>query len=145
MNMGRSAREVVEAFISAFPITDEAIASMLVTEDFTVRQPRSLPYGGDFVGPKAYVELIRQVQETWSDLTIHSSVMVHEPGSDLVIIVMSVSGRGRHGSFTMPVADMCRVRDGKLCEMVPMYHDTKWLHDVHFGTSDEAETAFSAN
>jgi ketosteroid isomerase-like protein len=135
----KSAIEIVKAFVAAFPITEEAVATSMLSDDFVVRQADSLPYGGPWIGPAAYIDLIREILATWSDLVVHSSVMLHEPGSEYVVVLMKVSGRGRHGEFTMPVADICRVRDGKICELTPMYHDTKWLHEIHFGRQPERE------
>jgi uncharacterized protein len=140
MGKAKSALELVEDFVAAFPMTEEAVARSMLSEDFIVRQPASLPYGGDWLGPAAYIELIRKVRETWCDLVVHSSVMVHEPGSEYVVILMQVSGRGRHGEFAMPVADVCRVQNGKICQLTPMYHDTKWLHEIHFGRERKNES-----
>jgi ketosteroid isomerase-like protein len=139
MGKHKSAVEIVKAFVAAFPMTEEAVARSMLSDDIIVRQPDSLPYGGPWIGPLAYIDLIREILATWSDLVVHSSVMLHEPGSEYVVVLMKVSGRGRHGEFTMPVADICRVRNGKICELTPMYHDTKWLHEIHFGRHPKGE------
>jgi uncharacterized protein len=93
-------------------------------DDVELHEADSLPYGGVYKGIEAFKKGIGIMFDAWSDLEFH--IEQFTAGGDLVIIYMQLRATGKTTgkTFSFPVAEVWRFRDGKVVEMRPIYWDT---------------------
>lgn len=134
--MSRSNIEIVQAIFAAAAAEDWDTIKSLVHDDIQVFEADSLPYAGVFRGPEEFIALIQQVAHTWDDT--HHEIHHVVASGDHVINLATMAGRAKTTgrTFSVPMAEVWRFRDGKVSEVHPFYFDTKALHDAHFGSAD---------
>jgi ketosteroid isomerase-like protein len=98
-----------------------AEALNMLDGDFVIRQPPTLPYGGDYHGPDGFVEMFTRLTrmvlpEPLGPRTVRDAgdrVLLH----DTVRFTWRASGQ----SVVTDVAEVHKVRDGKMIE-IDIYH-----------------------
>ena len=133
--MTRSNREIVQAVFAASAEEDWDTVKSFLHDDIHVFEPDSLPYAGVIVGPENFIDLNQRGFNTWAD-TDHTIEHIVADG-DHVVILGNMSGRGKATgqAFSVPLAAVWRLKDGKVVEVRPFYFDTKVMHDAHFGSA----------
>ena len=99
----------------------------LLSDDFSVLEPESLPYGGVWEGKDALQRLYPAVMAHFDD---PSSVIKEVIGGDewsAVIVDFTVTAKKTGKRFTQTVSEVGRVVDGKLVELQIHYFDTAAL------------------
>lgn len=95
------------------------------TDETEFHEPSSLPYGGVYRGVAASKRgLSKLVFGAWDDFTFQ--ILQFGAGGDLVFAHVMISGIGRKTgkSFSMPIIEMWRLKEGKVIEFRPFYFDT---------------------
>lgn len=127
-------KSVVQQIFAAFAEGDMDTVKSFLHEDVCVYEPESLPYGGVTKGRDAMLELFGEVFGLWQDLDLDIKQFVEE--GETVVLLADFCGTGKAGiSFKMPLAEVWKVRDGKVYEVRPHYFDAKLMHDAHYGPS----------
>lgn len=102
------------------------------TEESEIHEAMSLPYGGTWRGPDAMTFMVTQMRKTWgrpggdgtSTPTLHREIE-YTVGGDLVCAHMMFNGVGQRTgrSFSFPIVEAWRFRDGKISEIRVLYFD----------------------
>ena len=131
--MARSNREIVQAVFDASAKEDWNTVKSLLDDDIQVFEADSLPYAGVFKGPDNFIKLNQTVFNTWADANHRIDHIVAD--GEHVVILGNMEGRGKETgqAFSVPLAAVWRLRDGKVVEVRPFYFDTKAMHDAHVG------------
>ncbi len=106
--------------------------SKFISDDCVTHEAPSLPYGGDWVGPQGFFDLMNVLQETWSDFQFSFETVLTNH-RDIVSYRGRISGGTPHGRFDMPVVEYWRFRDGKAVDILPVYFDSGSLVALHEG------------
>jgi len=93
----------------------------LTTDDFSIFEAASLPFGGEYSGANAMPDLLSTVGGL---LTIKDLRFVNflQGGEDVVAILELVVA-GPAGDETLAIMERFRFRDDKVCELRPFYFD----------------------
>lgn len=95
-----------------------------VTDETEFHEPPSLPYGGTYRGVADIIRGAKWMVGAWDDFKFQ--ILEYTAGGDLVIVHLLISGMGRKTgkSFSMPIMEMWRFKEGKVIELRPFYFDT---------------------
>ncbi len=99
---------------------DHAAARELLTDDFSITIPSYMPFGGTWRGKDAFLELIPLVRDAIAVEKL--DFIATTVGGDYAIELVEFTLEGHDGP-PLPVAEMIRFRDGKICEIRPHYYD----------------------
>jgi len=133
--MSRSNKDIVREFMATARKGDTEALRALFHPEFHVIEAESLPYGGVRKGVAGLLGLVREVFATWKDCRVEVQQLVAEGDCVLVLAEMSGTGQSSPVPFRVPLAELYRLKDGRIIEIRPFYFDTKLLHDAHFGRS----------
>lgn len=106
--------------------------SKFIAEDCVLHEADSLPYGGEWIGPQGFYDLMNIIKSTWEGFTFTFETVLTN-NVDLISYRGRISGRTPHGRFDMPVVEYWRFRDGKAIDILPVYFDTASLIALHKG------------
>jgi ketosteroid isomerase-like protein len=129
--MSRTPKEVVaEYYRTALGGEIEAMKAVL-DPGIRVIEAESLPYGGTWEGTERFLQLLQKVFETWKDCRVEVKQLVAD--GDCVVALTEMSGKGARSGrpFSMSLAEVYRVRDGRIVEIKPFYFDSDELRRVH--------------
>lgn len=100
------------------------------TEESTIWEAESLPYGGTYRGLTEIESLAVKMGGLWTDLDLK----IHEIlGSDDRLMAYGTwNGTGEKTGVrvSFPFAEMWVFKDGKVVEVVPIYSDTALINSV---------------
>lgn len=131
--MALTNREIVQAVFDASAKKDWDTVKSFLHSDIHVFEPDSLPYAGVIIGPDNFIELNQRVFNTWAD-SKHTIDAIVADGDHVVILGnMAGSGKATGQAFSVPLAAVWRLKEGKVVEVRPFYFDTKVMHDAHYG------------
>lgn len=112
-------RETVLALYRATGRGDWAKAEILMTPDILIKEAASLPFAGVYRGVQAMRELFAAVRSTGiTGIEMHQATA----GGDWVVVLLDLLLEGTPPE-RVPLAEAFRLRDGKVCEIVPYYFD----------------------
>jgi ketosteroid isomerase-like protein len=99
----------------------------LMSEDFVILEPESLPYGGEHHGSHGYIALMKQIGglfELQFDLD-----WIAPAGENAVVLRMVVTFTSRQTgrSAAIPVVELLTVREGRLTRSEIFHFDTAAL------------------
>ena len=100
-----------------------------------IHEPRSLPYGGDWIGLTGVARLMRQMGELFSGMEIQDLTCSGSPESLHVYCTLRMSIRATSVTLVQPFAEVLRFEDGRLIEGTPFYFDTSALVEAFGGTA----------
>jgi ketosteroid isomerase-like protein len=115
-----SQREIVQALYRLCAQGDWASAEALLTEDFFVIEADSLPFAGVYRGRGG----LRQIYEiVFGSLDI-AAAEIHEitTGEEYAVTLLDMVLAG-DPPVRVPITEVFRFRDGKVCEIRPHYFD----------------------
>ena len=95
-----------------------------VTDETLFHEAPSLPYGGIYRGRADIQRGSQLVVACWENFQF--KVLNYMAGGDVVVAHVLISGVGRKTgkSFSMPIMELWRIKDGKVVELRPFYWDT---------------------
>src|SRR3954447_10113366 len=116
--------ETIEALYAATGTGNWSTAESMLTEDFFVTEAGTTPFGGVYRGRKALHDLFMQVMQAAgvTGLDIQQSTA----GGDTVVVLLELVLAGPP-EVRVSLAELFRLRDGKVCEIKPYYFDTRPL------------------
>lgn len=95
-----------------------------VAEDVVLRLPESLPWGGERRGWEGYQESLASMAGFLAEFDVSDTTFT--PLDDAIVIRMNISGRiaASGKAFSMPLLEVWRLRDCKVCEITAFFFDT---------------------
>lgn len=114
-------RNVVLALYRATGRGDWATAATLMTDDLLISEAETLPFAGTYRGVQGLRDLFATVQSALGVERIDMRQVT--AGGDWVVVLLDLLLAGTP-PVRVPLAEAFRLRDGKVCEIVPYYFDT---------------------
>jgi|GEM_PF-874801 len=101
----------------------QAVAAFIDPE-FVLYQADSLPFGGVWRGPDGFKAWMKVMADNFTSFGGRDPRII--VGGDTVIIVLTLVGEARKTGqhFEMPLAQVIKIRNGRLLEVRPFYWDT---------------------
>ncbi|MBP1848238.1 ketosteroid isomerase-like protein [Rhizobium petrolearium] len=99
-------------------------------DDVVVREPASLPYGGDWRGLDGIARLFDRMNDVWSNMDLKELHVTGAPDRIHLSCTLTMVARSTGKSITQPFCEFLHFRDGRLAEGIPFYYDTKELLDI---------------
>ncbi|PLW82028.1 hypothetical protein CWI75_13175 [Kineobactrum sediminis] len=121
-------KAVVKQFLEAAQAGDTATTKQLLHPDVRVIEADSLPFGGIVTGFDGFSRLVRQVFTTFAETAV--TVQEYLADGDSVVVLATMTGKSKASgeSFRMPIAEIWRLREGRIVEIQPFYHDTQKIN-----------------
>lgn len=123
----KSAQEILETVLSiagqGFPDDRAAELSALLAPDCVFRQAPSLPYGGDWIGPKGFRQMLAAMAGVVQDFGFRIDVTFYDE-PNYAFLKGAVKGRTADGTFDTPIMELWTVRDGQVSEVLVALQDT---------------------
>lgn len=131
--MGRDNKQIVQRFLEASMAGDRETMDRLMSPHASVMEAESLPYAGTYRGVPGFLDLVRRVYSTFSDVDVTITDIIGE--KDQVIVMAKMSGKSRKSRtpFEMPVVEVWRLRDDRIIEIRPFYFDTAKMNELAAG------------
>lgn len=125
-NNRATTKKIYEAMFAG----DMETVKSFVAPDILIHEAESLPYGGTYRGPGGVDRLAALVYATWDDMD--SRLVEVTAGGEYAVALMHFSAKGRKTgkSFSFPITEVWRFRDGKAIEWRPIYFDTRKCCEV---------------
>ncbi len=118
--------EVVEQFYQRLAQSDLEGALALLDDAFCLSQADSLPYGGQYTGASEITGFFGKFFAYWQEFS--SSEVTYLEAGDTVVALSTARCVTRTGHrVDMPMVQVYRVKEGKLCAAQPFYFDTALL------------------
>jgi hypothetical protein len=98
----------------------------LLDENVAFRPSPSVPgHGGDWIGHDGFLKMCEAYSETW-DPPQGLEFEFLDGGGDTVVTLAAFTRRSRRTGRSVPIrmVEIVTVRDGKITELVPYFHDT---------------------
>lgn len=113
---------VIEALFAATRAGDWPLAESMLTEDFFITEADTLPFAGVYRGRKALHDLFMRVIPA-AGVTAMDIQQLTAGGDHVVALVeLTLGGPPAAG---VSIAELFRLRDGKVCEIKPYYFDPR--------------------
>ena len=114
--------KTIDALYAATGKGDWTTAESMLTEDFFVTEADTTPFGGVYRGRKALHDLFIHVMSAAgvTGLDIRQSTA----GGDTVVVLLELE-LGGPPVARVALAEVFRLRDGKVCEIKPYYFDPR--------------------
>lgn len=128
--------QTFQALQQAVAAHDIDAVGKFLTADFVLHEPPALPFGGDFYGPKGYLELVGQLQSHF-ELDVVSSTFT-EARSNLLLceLVILFKSKRTGESAEMNVVDLYHFdAQGKICRADGFYMDPDTIAALALGTT----------
>ena len=119
-------RQVLERFYAAeraYMAGGDGFDAMRATlaPDVVLHQSPDLPFGGEYVGPDRYADWAAAMRAIFDRVDVRDAEFFER--DDAVVVVCRLVTRSRATGETMdlPMAQVVRVRDGRITEFRPFY------------------------
>jgi ketosteroid isomerase-like protein len=99
----------------------------VLTDDFEIVEPPSLPYGGSHHGVDGYVVLLRRIGELFELGFEPDGVRAVDDRTVLLRMDVTFRARGTGRAVRMPVVEVLTVRAGRVARSEVFLHDTAAL------------------
>ena len=114
----------VEMAYMASTEKDASILAQAFHPDVVVREPRSLPYAGDWQGYDGLQALFRLMSDAWSDMQVLGMTAARENDKVFMTCTLRLTVRATGRIIEQPFAEALTFRDGLVADATPFYHDT---------------------
>ena len=122
--MGRDNKQIVQDFLSASLAGDRDTMERLMSPEARVVEAETLPYGGTYRGVPGFLDLVRRVYSTFSDVDVRITDYIAENDHVIVMAVLSGNTIKSAAPFDMPVIEVWRLENDRIVEISPFYFDT---------------------
>jgi ketosteroid isomerase-like protein len=121
--------KIVDTMLEKGLAGDFEALKQFVDPDFLCVEPDGLPYRGSYRGFDGYLGLFKALLATFDDLGFDRLGIVADDKS--VWTRVELHGRAKNGeSFSMQVAEIWEIRNGRVFKITPYYFDTKTLAEI---------------
>jgi len=119
--------DVVRAIYEAGKVGD--LNAMLQHLDPQVKchEASSLPYGGEYEGHEGFSRLMSAVFSVFEAFAVEVKELIDGGETVVAILEFRVTHKGSGRVVEMPIAEVWRLRDGKVVDLRPFYWDTAQL------------------
>jgi ketosteroid isomerase-like protein len=120
---------LVSRLLAAVGAGDDGAVRELLTDDYVLVEPASLPWGGDHVGPDGYLAAMRAITDRFT-LAFNVKRLVRLPDGDQVVLLVEVTfTRRAHPvhSVVLPITEWFTIRDGRIARSEVHLSDTALL------------------
>jgi ketosteroid isomerase-like protein len=100
-----------------------------IADDFVCHEAASLPYAGDYRGKEGFLKLFALLGTTWKEFGFKIHDVIGE--GDTCAVIETIWGKIAGKPWEMPVVELWRIRDGKVIEATPYYHDAGLMGKLH--------------
>ena len=122
--MSMTAAEVLGTIYERMGAQDWDGAMALMTDDFKIVEPDSLPYGGLWEGKDALQRLYPAVVSNFDEFSPVIKEVIGGVEWAAVIVDLTLISKKTGRRFTQTVSEVGRVENGKLAELQIHYFDT---------------------
>lgn len=116
-------RRIVQELYKATGRGDWAAAATMMSDDILITEAPTLPFAGVYRGVEAMRKLFAAVQATG---VIGIDMRQVTAGGDWVVVLLDLLFQGTP-PVRAPLAEAFRLKDGKVCEIVPYYFNADVL------------------
>jgi ketosteroid isomerase-like protein len=116
--------EIVRALYRATGRGNWTDAAALMTDDVLIIEPSSLPFAGTYRGVEAMRRLFEKVVRSTGVIGAERKQIT--AGGDWVVVLHDLLLEGPP-PVRAPMAEAFRLRDGKVCEIIPYYFDHRLI------------------
>ncbi|HLM72342.1 MAG TPA: nuclear transport factor 2 family protein [Polyangiaceae bacterium] len=92
-----------------------------------IHEAASLPYGGEYHGIEGFSRLAAAVYSTWKSFEVDMTELLDAGPTVVALIQLRVTMKESGQVVEMPLAEVWRLRDGKVVDLRPFYWDTAVL------------------
>lgn len=125
--MSMTAAEILGGVYQRMGQGDWDGVAALLSDDFKVVEPNSLPYGGLWEGKDALQRLYPAVMQHFEDPAPVIKEVIGGEEWAAVIVDFTVTSKKTGRRFTQTVSEVGRIENGKLAELQIHYFDTAEL------------------
>ena len=119
-----TAAEVLDTIYSRMRQGDWDGVQAMLTDDFKVLEPESLPFGGVWEGKDALQRLFPAVMQCFEDPAPVTKEVIGGKQWASMIVDFTVTSKKTGERFTMTVSEVGRIQGEKLAELQIHYFDT---------------------
>lgn len=101
---------------------DEVEAQL--TDDFSIIEAESLPYGGEWNGKDALKKLYTHVFQFWDDPSLEIEDITISENQAIGLLTIHATSRHNGDRLAMKVAEVFHLRGNKISGITPYYFDT---------------------
>jgi ketosteroid isomerase-like protein len=117
--------EVVQKMLNAFVAGEVDVAHGYMADDIVLREPPSLPYGGDFRGHAGWGKMMATFLSVWEPRSEFDFTVVDGEGDRVFLLVtVDVASVATGRSLTLRIVEVYTVREGQIVEIDVFYKDT---------------------
>jgi ketosteroid isomerase-like protein len=98
-----------------------------MADDLVIREPASLPYGGEWRGKDALQRLYAHVMSFWDEPRVEWIDLIGGDGHTVALLRFTMTARATGTRVTQTVCEVTRFAEGKMAEMQIHYFDTAAL------------------
>ena len=122
---------ILEKFLNLGRSRNMAALETMVTEDIRIKQAKSLPFGGEYVGWDGYLEVTGKLFGKMRKVQLELIDAWDGPQCSLVAHFMlnAVSKRTKQ-EISMPLLEIWEFKNDKVSAITPFYHDTHLLSEL---------------
>jgi ketosteroid isomerase-like protein len=99
----------------------------VLTDDFVISEPASLPYGGEHHGVDGCVALMQRIDELFALQFEPEGLHALDGSTVLLRMHVTFTGRATHRARRLPVLELLRTRDGRVARSEVFMFDTAAL------------------
>ena len=115
-------KAVLDAFLGAFLEGDFQRMASYLADDVVLHEAAVLPYGGDHVGPEAFLATMQAASSFFETEALKWELM--DAGDRVILhILVRLTSRRTGVSFDIPVVEIFAFRDGKIIDDDVFYKD----------------------
>ena len=122
--MSTSAAKILETIYANMRQGDWDAVQAMLSDDFKVVEPESLPFGGIWEGKDALQRLFPAVMQCFENPAPVTKEVIGGVEWASCIVDFTVTSKKTGKRFTMTVSEVGRIQDGKLAELQIHYFDT---------------------
>jgi hypothetical protein len=123
-NNSRPSLELLKSLLEALPGMTIEQARRYISDDLTIDEPPSLPFGGIYKGPEGYIELVQTTRRTCPSWKFEVDCTVSDAVGN-VMVQARVHGGMSTCRWSMVVMERYRFDEDRLVELVVCWHDPK--------------------
>src|SRR6478735_2840472 len=107
--------DVIEAAWAAFGKGDVDRATEIAAPEAEIRAPESLPWGGTYIGPEGFRELLGKIVSNFEQFKV-TPEKVLGADDDHVVVVARINARVNGGSVEQRVVWVYKMREGQVVD-----------------------------
>jgi uncharacterized protein len=121
--------QTLKGFVENFLGGDAEAALEFIHPDVVAHEPESLPYGGEYRGKDAFLDMMTKIVET---AEVEATLLdMHDAGDTVVAVFLAkYTSRASGNSIEMPVSEIYGFTDGLISSVNIFYKDSKAFLDA---------------